>query len=519
MDTTSDAQGAPTGLPRCLLPLTRSAKAGAAFVAIYAALIYLPFLGSNRTLTAHEVMVTHPAMRILTDGDWIVPRYAGGWWLDKPPLVNWITAISFQVLGGFSEFAARLPIALSTIALCVGVYLLADRFYSRSTAILAGLVQATCVYTYMQGRLGEIDMVFALLLFAAQAVLAAHWGKPVEEKPARYKLPIGASMLFYCFAALAVLAKGLLAVVLIAFTVMAFCLWQRSWRPILALVVNPGVPLFLLIAGGWHVAAYLQVGQEALEQWGYNTLDRFTGDDFHLKSTKSPVFYFYTIPWLMAPWSLVLIAGANRLIAQVRRPDARFEKFLWSWFFGGFVFITICSFRHKHYAIPILPPLSILAGYLIDTWLTWTNVHVRRIRVGTWVAFPIIFGIVAGVVMPARDHRRETAEFIQQATASLPDEATLYVIGLGQSSAYPYIEHDKCAYLDSADAIRDALESLNGGPMYVLTRQMNRMDITESGATFTELDSERVRRKYDWRETHTVGTLTKAPAATTTSPE
>jgi hypothetical protein len=54
------------------------------WVALYAAVIYLPFLGSARTLTSHEVMVTHAAQRMLIDGHWVVPHFASGLWLDKP---------------------------------------------------------------------------------------------------------------------------------------------------------------------------------------------------------------------------------------------------------------------------------------------------------------------------------------------------------------------------------------------------------------------------------------------------
>ncbi len=68
---------------------------GALFVASYACLIYLPFLGSSRTLTRHEVMVTHPALRMLADGEWLVPHYSSGRWLDKPPLVSWLVIRSF----------------------------------------------------------------------------------------------------------------------------------------------------------------------------------------------------------------------------------------------------------------------------------------------------------------------------------------------------------------------------------------------------------------------------------------
>lgn len=73
--------------------------------------------------------------------------------------------------------ADGLPAALSAIALCVLVAAVADRYLGRAATLLAGLTQASCIYMYMQGRLGEIDMVLTLLLAAAHGVLAVYWGR------------------------------------------------------------------------------------------------------------------------------------------------------------------------------------------------------------------------------------------------------------------------------------------------------------------------------------------------------
>ena len=162
-------------------------------------------------------MVTHAAQRMLVDGEWIVPPFASGLWLDKPPLVNWLTAASFLAFGGFSEFAARLPAALSTIGLCILVAALAQRFLSWRAALFAGLVQATCIYTYAHGRLGELDMPFAFLMSAAYAVLAVHWSR--ED----FALPWRAAVVFHTLAGLAVVVLSSCARPLRA------CRWRKNF--------------------------------------------------------------------------------------------------------------------------------------------------------------------------------------------------------------------------------------------------------------------------------------------------
>src|SRR4029453_2120814 len=52
------------------------------------------------------------ARQMATSGDWLVPRLFGLPYLEKPPLLYWITAAIFRVFGAF-ELTARLGPALA----------------------------------------------------------------------------------------------------------------------------------------------------------------------------------------------------------------------------------------------------------------------------------------------------------------------------------------------------------------------------------------------------------------------
>src|SRR5512142_804899 len=54
------------------------------------------------------------AREMLLLKDWLIPHLNLLPYLEKPPLVYWLTALSFKVLG-FSELAARLPSALCAL--------------------------------------------------------------------------------------------------------------------------------------------------------------------------------------------------------------------------------------------------------------------------------------------------------------------------------------------------------------------------------------------------------------------
>ncbi len=466
--------------------LTRDLRRVLWIVALYAVAVYLPFLGSSRTLTRHEVFVTQPARQMLADGDWLVPHYTDRVWIQKPPLVHWMTAGLFRLAGGFGEWTARLPAALSAIGLCVLVAALAGRFHGPSAGMLAGLVQATCVYGYMQGRLGEVDMTFVLFLAAAQAVLAWHWGT------GSYRLSLRAAALFHVLAGLAVMTKGPLAVVLLGATVLSFCAVRRTIAPLRAVLWTPGTLAFLAIALPWYVAVYLRLDRQDLWTWYYDSIGRAEGD--HHLGSQSPLLYLYSVPWLMLPWTIALLLGARQLYqGVVRQPQAILERFLWCWFAAGMVLLSAIAFKHQHYCMPLLPPLSILAGTLLADHAARLGLRVTGIyRTGFAVAL-VLFGIVGGIIMPWQDGRRLTVAFLREAVPQVPAEAPLYVVGLGQSAAYPYIEH-KCVYLSRLDDIRQAIRGSSGRSIWLLTTREMIPTAEHNGLHFQEAAAEAPRR-------------------------
>lgn len=455
-------------------------------VAIYSAALYLPFLGSGRLLTHHEGMVAWPALRMLQDGQWIVPKYASGWWLDKPPLLNWITAALFSATGGFSEFAARLPAALSAIGLALLMTALARRVWDERTALYAGLIQATCVYALMQGRLGEIDMPLTLLIAATHAVLVWNW------VGGAFRLTLFSAALFHLLLALAILAKGPVALGLVGATLLAFALCERSLRPLLAVTWTPAALLSIGLVAAWHVAAYRVAGEEALTQWGYNYLQRFQGEH-HLG--REPIwFYFLQVVWLTLPWTIALGIGAVWLWRDARRPEARMERFLWMWFLAGFVLLSLSAFKHKHYCLPILPPLSLLAARVVQLHLARDPKHAPRFYAIIFGVILIAFLIVNGYVMPKRDPRKPMIDFARAQTAQMPADARLFVVGLGQHALYPYLGRP-AVFLDDLDSVRNALRDPANQPMWIWTLAIHLDTARKEGLAFELIATEPANRK------------------------
>ena len=87
-------------------------------VVLFAAIIFLSGIISPPSLMddvdASQALI---ARNMLQSGDWVTARLDGVAFLDKAPLKYWITAIFYSVFG-IRDWVARIPSALSAIALC-----------------------------------------------------------------------------------------------------------------------------------------------------------------------------------------------------------------------------------------------------------------------------------------------------------------------------------------------------------------------------------------------------------------
>ena len=79
--------------------------------------IFFYRLGVPGLIDPDEGRYAEIAREFFVLGDWGIAHLNLLPYLEKPPLVYWLTALSFKV-GGFTELAARLPSAVSALGGC-----------------------------------------------------------------------------------------------------------------------------------------------------------------------------------------------------------------------------------------------------------------------------------------------------------------------------------------------------------------------------------------------------------------
>src|SRR6266850_4807192 len=88
------------------------------------AAIFLPALGSLE-IKGEEGRRILPAITMLETGNYLVPQVGSEPYYRKPPLVNWLVAISFYLTGHRNEWTARLPSGLSVLAVALAFIIVA----------------------------------------------------------------------------------------------------------------------------------------------------------------------------------------------------------------------------------------------------------------------------------------------------------------------------------------------------------------------------------------------------------
>src|SRR5213082_2082621 len=194
-------------------------------LAVWAA-IYLPALGSL-AIKGEEGRRILPAVRMLETGDYMVPQVGSEPYLRKPPLINWLVAASFKIFGHRNEWTARLPSALSVLAVAIAFVAVARASLGARGSTIAAFIWLTNIGMIEKGRLIEIEGIYVSLSGLAIIFWLSFW----SQKKSPWLVWLPASI----FLGQALLAKGPLHLVFFYGVVFAV-LWQtKNWR----LLVHP----------------------------------------------------------------------------------------------------------------------------------------------------------------------------------------------------------------------------------------------------------------------------------------
>lgn len=312
-------------------------------------------LGTRALWSPDEGRYAEIPRAMVESGDYVTPRLNGVKYFEKPPLVYWLTAGSIKAFG-LNEWALRLWPALFAVLGCLTVYFVGRRLYGRRTGMLAAGVLATAPLYHFMGDVLTLDMpVSALLTIALGAFLLG------------VRSPTGMTRrlllyAFYASAALAVLAKGLIGIVLPSLIIGAWMMLLGEWRLLRAIHLLGGALIFLAIAVPWHVLAARANPEFASFYFIHEHLERYLTTVHH---RYQPPWFF--VPVLLAglyPWLVFLPQALRARLPGIWRERRRYADrwFLILWAAVPFLFFSASNSKLIPYILPVVPPLALLLG-------------------------------------------------------------------------------------------------------------------------------------------------------------
>ena len=313
------------------------------------------------------VQYANISREMLQSGHFLQVYDQGKDYLDKPPMLFWMSSLSMYLLG-ITDIAYRLPSYLFAALAIYSTYRFALLFYNKQIALLSALVLASCQAMFLITHDVRTDTM--LMGWVALGI----WQLAAWYKNRKW------SHIFMAALAIAggLMTKGPIALMVPVFAFAPHFILQRSfkelfrWQYIILLLII-GILLIPMSIGLYqqydlHPEKIMDghTGTSGLKFFYWTqSFGRITGSSpWH--ENASFFFLFQNLLWGLLPWTIFFIFGLVSSVSELIK-----KRFLISkdeeWISTGGFIITYCSLAISHYQLPhyiyvVLPLAAIITG-------------------------------------------------------------------------------------------------------------------------------------------------------------
>jgi 4-amino-4-deoxy-L-arabinose transferase-like glycosyltransferase len=351
------------------------------------------------------------SFEMVEQGHWMYQHTPNGWVATKPPLVGWLSAVSFAVTRSW-DWAWRLPSFLTGIALLV-LIARAAATYGGAAACVAACAFSLNLFTPRLATLVRTDMPLALIVFVIGWLI---WAKIRKRETWNGRDRLWMSVLL----SVAVMIKGPIVYAFLLPGIVVF-----TWR---ARAKNDAVTAWF---GWWPWLASLAVflawvigGILFVPEFSEHVVIREFAGRFSGAVHRAQPIYFY-LPHLLhrfAPWSILLI-----LLPLLAARKQRFGIRTWlrtmspetfwfvAWSVMGLLVMSLVPSKRIDRIFPVVPPLCLLLAAQVSELQTRREM---RTVVRRYCAIAIVIGVLFTtgyatwrVIVAYRQHRDAFAKF------------------------------------------------------------------------------------------------------------
>ena len=311
------------------------------------------------------------ALEMLERGDYlhVTNRYQD--YLDKPPLLFWLSALSFKTFG-ISNFAYKLPSLLFALLGIFSTYKLGKLLYSEKTGMLAALMFASCQALFLITNDVRTDTILT------GAIIFSIWNIAAFNQSGKLISLVAG----FTGIALAMLAKGPIGLMVPALAFGSHFILKREWKNIfrwqwlLGLLVVTILLSPMLLGLYQQFDAHPEKGISGVQFFLWDqSFGRLTGDNPFINSQQtkqpfSPLFFTHTFLWSFLPWSIFFVFGywekVKRIIFSKFKLIENEEAITTGGFTLVFIAMTLSDYKLPHYIFIVYPLAAIItADYVL----------------------------------------------------------------------------------------------------------------------------------------------------------
>lgn len=302
-------------------------------------------LGSRPFVDWDESIYAQVAKEALQNHHYLSFTYFGQNWFEKPPLMIWLTALGFKLLG-LTELGGRFFVASFAFATLILNFVFAKKVTkSFFAAFLTLLCYGICFQFFFHSYFLEFDIPvsFFILLGIYSFLLAL-------EKPKYFYL-------FFAALALGTLTKSVIGLIPVPI-ILIYCLITRQWKQFNTKHFYRGIGLYLLLVLPWHIWETIKFGKNF---WGvyllYHVLARYATP---LENNGGGFGFYLPILSQNGLFAIFTLASSIYFVFKIRKNHNYLIVFLSTVFI--FLFFSFAQTKGYGYMVVIYPFLLTMFG-------------------------------------------------------------------------------------------------------------------------------------------------------------
>ncbi|MEM6800876.1 MAG: glycosyltransferase family 39 protein [Bacteroidota bacterium] len=335
------------------------------------------------------------SMEMLQNESYLQITERGKDYLDKPPLLFWLSSFAFELLG-LSNFAYKLPSLIASLFSLLFTYKLASYHYDLRTAKLTASILASSIgFIWINNDVKTDALMMSCFIFSVY-----HLSRFVDSQACK-DLLLGSIGL-----GLGMLSKGPMGLVFPLFLIGLYMLlggnlnthFTYKWLFLPLIVGVILVPMSI----GLYQQFDLQPDKVVNGKTGVSGLrfyfweqsfGRITGEN-KWRNNTSFFYLFHSFLILYFPYTLLsIVAYVNRIKKQFKK--GKFEKdfYLLLGSLGILSLLSFSSYKIPHYSVVIFPLAAIVIAHEFEQWFSdkqRKRLYVHHLILGILV-FPLLF--------------------------------------------------------------------------------------------------------------------------------